>query len=101
MKRFSYLLFVILVVGCVACEHDNPDNPSGFTTCVNYPEAPIQIMSNLDESTSVFDCKYINYFNIIQPKDNLYHCCPEKFYHNISCSTEPASGTITEAVGLL
>lgn len=73
MKRFSYLLFVILVVGCVACEHDNPDNPSGFTTCVNYPEAPIQIMSNLDESTSVFDCKYINYFNIIQPKDNLYY----------------------------
>ena len=27
------------------------------------------------------------------------HCCPEKFYHNVSCSTAPASGTITGTVG--
>ena len=29
----------------------------------------------------------------------LFHCCPEKFYHNVSCSTEPASGTITGPIG--
>ena len=28
-----------------------------------------------------------------------YHCCPEKFYHKVGCSTEPASGTLTGVVG--
>ena len=28
-----------------------------------------------------------------------YHCCPEKFYHKVSCTTEPVSGTLTETVG--
>ena len=28
-----------------------------------------------------------------------YHCCPEKFYHKVGCSTEPASGTQTGVVG--
>ena len=23
------------------------------------------------------------------------HCCPEKFYHKVSCSTDPASGALT------
>ena len=27
------------------------------------------------------------------------HCCPEKFYHKVGCSTEPASGTLTGVVG--
>lgn len=27
------------------------------------------------------------------------HCCPEKFYHNVSCPTEPVSGATTGAVG--
>ena len=27
------------------------------------------------------------------------HCCPEKFYHKVGCSTEPASGTQTGVVG--
>ena len=27
------------------------------------------------------------------------HCCPEKFYHKVSCSTELASGTLTGSVG--
>ena len=31
--------------------------------------------------------------------NNLYHCCPEKFYHKVGCSTEPASGTLTGVVG--
>ena len=30
---------------------------------------------------------------------NPDHCCPEKFYHNVSCSTEPASGTTRGTVG--
>ena len=28
-----------------------------------------------------------------------HHCCPEKFYHKVGCSTEPASGTLTGVVG--
>ena len=27
------------------------------------------------------------------------HCCPEKFYHKVSCTTEPVSGTLTGTVG--
>ena len=27
------------------------------------------------------------------------HCRPEKFYHKVGCSTEPASGTLTGVVG--
>lgn len=27
------------------------------------------------------------------------HCCPEKSYHKVGCSTEPASGTQTGVVG--
>ena len=27
------------------------------------------------------------------------HCCPEKFYHKVGCSTEPVSGTLTGVVG--
>lgn len=69
----KYLSILLLALLFVSCEHENTDNPAGFTTCVNFPEAPIEIMSNLDESTSEFDCKYINYFNIVQAKDNLYY----------------------------
>ena len=32
-------------------------------------------------------------------RDNIRHYCPEKFYHNVSCPTEPVSGTTTGAVG--
>ena len=45
------------------------------------------------------------HFNIGQEglsKISLYfpsHCCPEKFYHKVGCSTEPASGTLTGVVG--
>ena len=24
---------------------------------------------------------------------DCYHCCPEKFYHKVSCLFEPSSGT--------
>ena len=45
--------------------------------------------------------------NLYQAADNtfvpeeflVYHCCPEKFYHKVSCSTELASGTLTGSVG--
>ena len=45
-----------------------------------------------------------NYFNFFQKKINkiiipFIHCCPEKFYHKVGCSTEPASGTQTGVVG--
>lgn len=29
------------------------------------------------------------------------HCCPEKFYHKVSCLAEPSSGTSMGASGLL
>ena len=29
----------------------------------------------------------------------IEHCCPEKFYHKVGCSTESASGTLTGVVG--
>ena len=28
-----------------------------------------------------------------------WHCCPEKIYHKVGCSTEPATGTLTGVVG--
>ena len=31
--------------------------------------------------------------------NDLRHCCPEKFYYKVGCSTEPASGTLTGVVG--
>jgi uncharacterized protein (TIGR02452 family) len=31
--------------------------------------------------------------------NDIFHYCPEKFYHNVSCPTEPVSGTTTGAVG--
>ena len=33
--------------------------------------------------------------------DNPVHCCPEKFYHKVSCLKEPSSGTIIGSSGLL
>ena len=37
----------------------------------------------------------------IEPNNAIIndHCCPEKFYHKVGCSTEPASGTLTGVVG--
>ena len=35
----------------------------------------------------------------ISPNDD--HCCPEKFYHKVSCLTEPSSGTSMGTSGLL
>lgn len=39
--------------------------------------------------------KYYLYFST----EKQTHCCPEKFYHKVGCSTEPASGTQTGVVG--
>ena len=73
MRRFYLFFITIVVVGCVSCEKGNMDNPTEFTTCVDYPEPPIEIMSNTDESSTEFDCRLINYFNIIQVKKNLFY----------------------------
>ena len=32
---------------------------------------------------------------------NWNHCCPEKFYHKVSCLFESSSGTLTGSSGLL
>ena len=37
-------------------------------------------------------------FNLI---DELDHCCPEKFYHKVSCLFESSSGALTGSSGLL
>ena len=39
--------------------------------------------------------KHFNLINFLEAN----HCCPEKFYHKVGCSTEPASGTQTGVVG--
>lgn len=45
MMRILYLLFLaVFVVGCISCERGNTDNPAEFTTCVDFPEPPIEIM---------------------------------------------------------
>ena len=32
---------------------------------------------------------------------NYLHCCPEKFYHKVSCLFESSSGALTGSSGLL
>lgn len=72
MKRIA--IIIMFFSGLFAsCEQGNNDNPSLFTTCVNFPEAPVEIMSNQDESSTDFDCRLINYFNIVQVKKNLFY----------------------------
>lgn len=71
MKRVIWIICVVMTL--FACERGNNDNPAEFTTCVNFPETPIEIMSNLDESSSEFDSRLINYFNIVQVKKNLFY----------------------------
>lgn len=45
--------------------------------------------------------KYVGEIRKVSPKGFIIrkHCCPEKFYHKVGCSTEPASGTLTGVVG--
>ena len=45
-------------------------------------------MEGMSETVNLFDCFV-----------RANHCCPEKFYHKVGCSTEPASGTLTGVVG--
>lgn len=71
MKKVYFFLFVAVFL--VACERGNNENPSGYLDFVDFPEAPIEILSNLDENSSEYDCRVINYFNIIQVKDDLYY----------------------------
>lgn len=66
-------LYIVLFALFVSCEHSNNDNPHDYGTCVVFPEAPVGIMSNIDESSSIFDCRLINYFNILQVKEGLFY----------------------------
>jgi hypothetical protein len=69
--RYFFTFFISFLL--IACERSYNDNPSGFWDFVDFPEAPIEIMSNLDESSSEYDCRIINYFNIIQVRNDLYY----------------------------
>lgn len=43
----------------------------------------------------IIDLKLISYSNKLKILDNvLYHCCPEKFYHSVSCLGPLPSGTL-------
>ena len=57
----------------------------------------------IPESRKIIDISYvISAFTILCTSIVVlfkYHCCPEKFYHKVGCSTEPASGTLTGVVG--
>ena len=44
-------------------------------------------------------CPAHHCWGIDELRNNSDHCCPEKFYHKVGCSTEPASGTLTGVVG--
>ena len=60
-------------------------------------------IKNLSETPIVFQPDSVH-ANLLTKKDDtlkleVYHCCPEKFYHKVGCSTEPASGTLTGVVG--
>lgn len=39
--------------------------------------------------------------NTTQAIYHQLHCCPEKFYHKVSCLQESFSGTLTDSLGLL
>lgn len=69
--------------------------------------------ANLDEkemnAVSFFDCSLVDFSSFIEPYSVYHkghsllksvvvdnkndHCCPELFFHNVSCPTDPASGT--------
>ena len=36
---------------------------------------------------------FLLYLSVMLAITFLQHCCPEKFYHKVSCLTEPSSGT--------
>ena len=57
----------------VSCESVKDNHTEKFDTFLNFPEPPIEIMSNVDDSSSEWDCSLINYFNIFQVKKNLYY----------------------------
>jgi len=65
----------------------------------------LAILEMNNEKTSVDNVVAMIEFkahSIARPERSFYcaeHCCPEKFYHNESCPTEPVSGTTTGTVG--
>ena len=73
-------------------------SPNGMivvlTTCPDY---------RIDESIVKFAKEHEYFYSFIEVSDfleyNRDHCCPEKFYHKVSCTTEPVSGTLTGTVG--
>lgn len=72
-KLFGVLVLLIVIVGC-----DNYDDvPVYHEITDNYvvicPEPPIEIMSNLDEESVSHEDRVLDFFNIIQVKEDLFY----------------------------
>ena len=72
------------------------------TNCLVLPTIACR-MHFAEQHTTLDNVYEIDYAEIVSdtPFDTVMqdHCCPEKFYHKVGCSTEPASGTLTGVVG--
>ena len=65
-------------------------------------DKPKLAISIYHRPTDYFEIPF--YVKELVPEYRLYirhHCCPEKFYHKVSCLTEPSSGTSMGTSGLL
>lgn len=71
MKKASILFFTSFML--IACESTGNTDNSRKETCLDFPEPPVEIMSNIDGSSSSYDCSLINYFNIIKVREDLFY----------------------------
>ena len=86
-------IFVLLFLGIIQVSCTNPSSPAqsfAERACI---DSLVRANRNLD-SMEIWLEKFSREQNHIG-----LHCCPEKFYHKVGCSTEPASGTLTGVVG--
>lgn len=82
------------------------ENLKPYIAGANYSTNSI-IIEVLNPKTGLYnkiEKKCNNSSDLIKRESGMYilyhiHCCPEKFYHKVGCSTEPASGTLTGVVG--
>ena len=72
---------VTVFMSCSSCGRTDINYPE-FSTGVDFPDPPVEIMSNLDESSSEYDCRLINYFNIVQVKEDLFYMYYAAFGNN-------------------
>ena len=67
-------------------------NPSTVSKwCTNSSQPDLQTLVKIARLLEVTVDELLN--------NKIEYCCPEKFYHKVGCSTEPASGTQTGVVG--